>query len=300
VQTADTLLYWATCISKVSKQRLLANAKRVVNPLPIDKETDQKATVGAKKMRANLLRLGHIDSVGVSHYSIVPPMILRLESSGLLVGARWPKLIEDIRSCDADVEETIQPHGPSRIVLRNLENIEQKLSEKLKVEIVENRWLEVLSSLVPLRDIILKSDIGSLPTSCEVWQPNQPRKNRWKPIFNKQMDGLQRSRSKPHKWYWCDPKTKKIFQLDNTPEKYVGAAWLQLNNSRKLIFDPLKQIFKIPSIGFYLPLLIDRGLILCSGFLPTYENGYWCYPNIPLEMSKQVARILSTDLEILK
>lgn len=297
--SADMLLYWVSCVAKVSKQRLLANAKRVVNPLPLNKDIHQRTTVIAKKMRTNLLRLGHIDPVGPSHYSIVSPMILRIGSNWLLVGARWPKLIDDILAYGADIEEKAQPHGPSRIMLRNLEKIEQVLSMKLKIEIIENRWLEVMSSLVPLRNLIKESDCEPLPDSYEVWRPTEPKKNRWKPIFNQQMDGLHRSRAKPHKWYWQDPKTKKTYRLD-TPEKYVGAAWLQLKNSRKLVFNNHMQILKIPAIGFYLPLLLDRGLILCSGLLPTYENGYWCYQNISRDMSEQVARILSTDLEILK
>ncbi len=297
--TADMLLYWVSCVSKVSKQRLVANAKRVVNPLPIDKDTDQRRAVIAKKIRTNLLRLGHIDPIGSSHYSIVPPMVLRIGSNWLLVGARWPKLLGDISDCGADIEQKAQPYGPSRIMLHNLEKIEQVISKKLKIEIVENRWLEVMSSLVQLRDIIVKSDCEPLPASCEVWRPTEPKKNRWKPIFNQQMDGLHRSRVKPYKWYWRDPTTKKTYRLD-TPEKYVGAAWLQLKNSRKLIFNNQMRILKIPAIGFYLPLILDRGLILCSGLLPTYENGYWCYQNISKDMSEQVARILSTNLEIFR
>jgi hypothetical protein len=81
----------------------------------------------------------------------------------------------------------------------------------------------------------------------------------------------------------------------DSPERRSAAAW-SLVPDKHLGYSPRVRELMLPAIGFGLPLLIERALILSSGRLPELRDGDWKYCEVDPERAQHVARIVGARL----
>ena len=94
-----------------------------------------------------------------------------------------------------------------------------------------------------------------------------------------------------------------FLKLNNIQRKVPPewGAWLILRAFRepKLIYyKKEQQILQVKS-PLTLPLLANRCAVLCSGRVPEWKNGFYCYHNVPIEIASRIANSLNQQLEVL-
>ena len=78
-------------------------------------------------------------------------------------------------------------------------------------------------------------------------------------------------------------------------------AWLILRAFRKnklIYYNKGQQTLRVKS-RLSMPLLANRCAVLCSGRVPKWINGDYCYPNVPIEIASYIAKSLNQQLEVL-
>lgn len=94
-----------------------------------------------------------------------------------------------------------------------------------------------------------------------------------------------------------------FIKLNNVQRKAPRewSEWLILRAFRKsklIYFKKEQQILQVKS-PLTLPLLANRCAVLCSGHIPKWKNGFYCYPSVPNEIASRIAKSLNQQLEVL-
>ncbi len=93
-----------------------------------------------------------------------------------------------------------------------------------------------------------------------------------------------------------------FLKLNNIQRKVPPewGAWLILCAFRKnklIYYNKGQQTLRVKSRPS-MPLLANRCAVLCSGRVPKWINGYYCYPNVPIEIASRIAKSLNQQLEV--
>ena len=94
-----------------------------------------------------------------------------------------------------------------------------------------------------------------------------------------------------------------FLKLNNIQRKVPRewGEWLILRASRKnklIYYNKEQQTLQVKS-PLIMPLLANRCAVLCSGRVPKWINGDYCYPNVPIEIASRIAKSLNQQLEVL-
>lgn len=301
----ELLLRWASCFTEIRRPRIQAAAERLCVPNSAMCRNDprnRRYLEMAKRLTDNLIRLGHLEELARNSLRTVPSTFVPLSGKRhLIVGARSEKILNDFRANDVSVEivKGASLDDPDVWILEGNEEKVASVSQQFHVATCRNRWAEVLASLPTVSEILIGAQEETIPAEMERWNHDDSNK-RWTGKNVSADPGFYRTLRSPRQWYLRQKAGAPTVRLD-TPERRFAAAWLLSSNTEsKAFYNSEKSELVITTVGFRLPLLIDRGLILSSGRLPGYHSEKNTYVDIDTERARQVARILETKLEISK
>lgn len=305
MNSGDLLLRWASCFDELRVARVQLAARRLTLP-PEKLESDdprlESFLITAKRLSRNLIRLGHLEERTREVYRTVPPTVLLLSGDRhLLTGCRSDK----IRGKFSEAHGVSQPppvqqeYAPAAWYLEGNEKDVTAASERIGVHVCHDRWGEVLASLPPLSDVLAGASSTWVPEGIEKWNPlAYGNRAKWIQMSTSTEPGFYRTIQKPHQWYFRLTPELEALRLD-TPERQFAAAWLLRTGSTSVCYERESKILSITAIGFSLPMLVDRGLIMASGLLPKRTSKNYQYSRIDLERAQNVARILDTNLKVM-
>lgn len=302
----DLLLRWVSCFHELRLARVQAAAERLcVPPVHMDRDDPRRTQYvrSARRIARNLIRLAHVEESSPDRLLTVPPTILSLSTGRhILLGARSDSLLGDLSGAPGvtGMPPLAQPEGPVVHYLSGAEEAVVAAAERLKVTFARDRGGELLASLPRLSEILANAPQEGIPERTERWDPDAAiARSRWsRTRTGDHVPGVYRTLRKPHQWYQSPPKSGPSVRLD-TPERRVAAAWAFLREW-KLGYSPERRELSVPAVGFGLPLLVDRALILASGRLPEFGSRGWKYFEIDPDRAHHVARIVGTLLEEVK
>jgi hypothetical protein len=301
----ELLLRWASCYPELRTARLLSAAERLCAP-PVTMERDDPRMArylrAAKRLMRNLVRIGHLEELTAERLRTVPPTVIVQDNDRcLILGARSEALQEKLANVlGGGVLQSLPQHeGPS--VWRVHSDIETvtAAARTTGMTVAHDRGADLLASLPCVLETLRGAPAEAMPDKIERWDPDAPiGRPRWARVTaNGHTPGLFRTAWKPHQWYLRQSDAARPVRL-NTPERRVAAAWLLLSGKKRLQYSKSERVLSVPAIGIWLPLLLDRGLILASGRLPEQRSRQWDYFDIDPARARHAARILGTPLEV--
>lgn len=300
----DLLLRWVSCFAEIRAARVQAAAERLCAPPVTMGRGDPRLAPyirAAKRLTRNLLRVGHVEEQTKERYRTVPPTVVSLATGRhLLIGARTNALLDEYAMAPGVTVPPAAPQheAPSVWHLVGSDEAVARASEKVGVTVGRDRWGEVLASLPSLPDVLAGAPAEGIPDRVEQWNPKADRfRDLWQQVKSSAGVGIYRTVTKPHQWYLRPAPGAETVRLD-TPERRVAGAWRLLRGEVRIVYDRDGRTLAIPALGFSIPLLVDRGLIIASGRLPERQSRHWTYHDIDPWRARHVARILVAKLEV--
>ncbi len=302
---ADLLLRWVSSFTELRVARVRSAAERLHEPpAPID-PADPRMLVYRRRARwlaQNLLRLGHVEEASLERWRTVPPTLVWCSGGrGFLCGARSDDVRERlVRAPGVTMTLLPQHNAPEVWLVSGDRGTVAEAAVAASVHFAPERGGDLLAALSPLKDELARASSEGLPDAVERWNLEARRPvDRWKSVSGGSagLAGLYRTRQLPRHYYFRRSPGAPVVRLD-TPERRLAAAWRIASTRLSLGYCRSRLIFFVPSIGFGLPLLMDRGLILASGRLPTWADGAWAYFDIDPRRATDTARILGLKIKV--
>ncbi|MFA6126370.1 MAG: hypothetical protein WC699_03605 [Bacteroidales bacterium] len=267
-------------------------------------------------VRFNLQRLAHVefDPKASLEWRVVPPVLaltnIRDSAGGILCGARFPALNDRLNLLDGVVCDIQERNGmPDCIRLlaqdyKSLEVAAQMIGAAIQVQAPN----ALLSAIPPVDDP--KTWYQAEPPQGPGWTIEMfiPGKLCWtarNPIDNSHLEphdinnwhtGLYRFRMKYQHFYFLRWEGKTF----NVPVQVGKYAVIRQQRIHRLIwYTKESSTFSVP-VSCRPPLLIERALILCSGFLPQFDKKFnrFEYTNVPFETARLASKLLNQEIEI--
>jgi hypothetical protein len=303
---ADLLLHWVSSFPELRVARVRAAAERLHEPPARIDPADPRSLVYRHRLwrlAGNLLRLGHVEQAPLERWRTVPPTVVWCsDEQGYLCGARS----KDVRDRFGHARGVSVAPPASQYNAPEVWSVSgdcaavAEAAASAGVHITPERGADLLAALPPLSDQLSAAPTDGLPDSVERLDVEAKRRaDRWKPFASGSADtvGLYRTRRSPRHYYFRQAVDAPVVRLD-TPERRVGAVWQIAGARRSLQYCRSGRVLRMPAVGFGLPLLVDRGLILASGRLPTWADGGWEYHDVGLNRADDAARILGLRIEV--
>jgi hypothetical protein len=257
-----------------------------------------------QRVRFALQRLGHVEffaSEADQGWRIVPPAIaLRpgCESEGVLCGARTPNLLQALSSTQSiDVLVDTGPGIPDRILVRS-DSVHAMVSAvgQLGLLVQPDAPAVILSALPSVRDRTSWFPV-SIPDTPG-WRVHRfsPSRLGWRETVGTEAmaasRGLFRFLMKHQRFYYLRWRGRTY----RVPVQ-VGKYAVMRRQHRVLAYDAETQCVSIPA-ACRPPLLIERALVLCSGFLPRFDpsSGRLAYAAVPPDIARLAAQLLHQEM----
>ena len=270
--------------------------------LETDEEGEGPARVASdlpvyQRARFALQCLGHVEffsNQAEQGWRVVPPTLALLPGSpgeGLLCGARSPDLLERLAT-DFEIARTTSPGMPDRIAVRGSSEAVTIGATHLNLLVQEEASTAMLSAV---------------PGVCD------PRP--WSPAALPDTPGWTVHRFSSSRLRWAESTgrdaqmaTKGLFRFVMQYQRFYYLRWkgrsyrvpVQVGKyavMRKrrgvLLYDASRRALSVPAVGRP-PILIERALVLCAGFLPSFDPSLRRleYANVPPEITRLAARLL--------
>lgn len=301
----ELLLRWASCYPELRSARLLSAAERLcAPPVAMDRDDPRMAKYlrAAKRLTRNLVRIGHLEELSTERLRTVPPTAIVQENHRcLILGARSEALQEKLVNAFGKGALARLPQREGPTVWQMNANVEAltRAAQSLGMTLAHDRGADLLASLPCVRETLRAAPGEGMPDKVERWDPDAPHgRPRWARVSSDgDTPGLFRTTRKPHQWYLRQTDAARPVRL-NTFERRVAAAWLLVRGKRRLQYSINERVLSVPAIGIWLPLLLDRGLILASGRLPEQRSVQWDYFDIDSVRARHTARILGIQLKV--
>jgi len=265
-----------------------------------------------QRVRFNLERLGHVEFGATECYSdwrVVPPVLALCQHektfSGVLCGARTPKLLERIKNAanefafeatsQADCPDIVRMSAPQKELL-----VEAAKRANILCQI--DAPSTILSHL-PIVNAIKNWPHEPIPISGREWEVKQfmieKKIMKWRTVT------VQEANAASAQGLFCFTRFQSPqYFLRNGREtiRVPGAIgkYFILSHHRKRVlrYDRKKKLLSIPAICRP-PLLTERALILCSGFPAAVgrnrDQPILTYLDIPEEVAGITAEVLNQD-----
>ena len=247
-----------------------------------------------------LQRLGHVEfswnERGQGSWRVVPPTIALLPNrrdKGILCGARSPELparldhLEDIK-----VERTERAWMPLRITVHGDPVAVSRAATQTGCLVQEDAASAILAAVPAVRERAAWRQTEIPETSGWTVYRFSSAKHRWVDASANDAtttrNGFFRFVMMHQRFYylrWNGRSYKVPVQVG----KYV----VRRRKRGVLAYDSAPGVFSVPLI-FRPPLLIERALVLCSGFLPGFDSTSRrvTYAGVPSEVARLVAQLL--------
>ena len=255
-------------------------------------------------VRFALQRLGHVEFF--SHeidngWRVVPPAVAFLPGSngeGLLCGARSPALLEDLRGAgDVEVIGSEAPGMPQRLMLRGpSREVVAARARPLGFHMQTNAPNAILSAVPGARDHTTwhRTPIPETPG----WTIHRFSSSRlsWAEVAKadatKARTGLFRFIMKHQRFYYLRWQGRS-YQVPVQVGKYA----VMRQRRGILVYDSGTRVLSVPAVCRP-PLLIERALVLCSGFLPRFDPspGHVEYAHVPPDIARLSAELLQQEV----
>jgi hypothetical protein len=259
-----------------------------------------------QSVRLGLQRLAHVEfysSTAEADWRVVPPALAVHQEGdqwvGILCGARPPGLRHRIGSGTVTWESQAVPGMPDRIrlVAPDLATLETA-SKGAGVHIQANAPESLFAAIPPVDDprsrVPAKAPVApgwtieKFLTSTLRWTARDPTNER--DLESRDVDGcrtgLFRFRLKHQRFHYLRWRGK-MYSVGVQVGKYA-ILWHR-RVRRSLEYDPSRSLLLVP-VTCRPPLLIERGLILCSGLLPSLDRAT---RHLQYAVPRSVARLAS-------
>ena len=288
----DELLYYLSHLGKMPWVKF----KQGIGCLKIDNQNSKTDSFYLK----SLASVGHLeyDPAILDWVYVAPATLVETATANqyVLVGSRTPDLISKIEktvlSKGGEFCRIQEVDAPTTILLHDLTDVALSEIESMEIHI-SSEFSEKLSCILPnLRIDSFEPDTSMLNTPIEKFNVDT-----LKYVGNPSdiSDGLFRILDYGRYTYFL--------KLNNIQRKVPPewGEWLILRAFRKsklIRYKKEQQILQVKS-PLTLPLLAHRCAVLCSGRVPIWKNGFYCYPNVPIEIASRIAKSLNQQLEVL-
>ena len=287
----DELLYYLSHLGKMPWVKF----KQGIRCLKID---DQNSKTDSFYLKS-LASVGHLeyDPAILDWVYVAPATLVETATANqyVLVGSRTPDLISKVEkivlSKGGEFCRIPAADAPTTIFLRDLTeasiqeikgmgiHISRKFSAKLSCILPNLRLDSFDQDKSILNAPIEKFNIGSLK-----YEGNPPDVS----------EGLFRILDYGRYIHFL--------KLNNIQRKVPPewGTWLILRafrESKLIYYNKEQQILRVKS-PLTMPLLANRCVVLCSGRVPNWENGFYCYPNVPIEIASRIANSLNQQFEV--
>jgi hypothetical protein len=265
-----------------------------------------------QRVRFNLERLGHVEFGAMecdNGWRVVPPVLALSQHentvSGVLCGARTPKLLERIKNAANEFafEAASQADCPD-IVRMSAPQAELLVEAAKRADILcqLDAPTAILSHL-PIVDSIKNRPHESVPISGREWEVKQfmieKRIMKWRTAT------VQEANAASAQGLFCFIRFQSpqyFLRHGRETIRVPGAIgkYFVLSHRRKRVlrYDRKKKLLSLPAICRP-PLLTERALILCSGFPAmvslSRDQPILTYQDIPEEVAGMTAEVLNQD-----
>ncbi len=304
----NELLFWLSARHAGSWSQFRSAVEEIM-------ENDSNATSSPdgiplyQRMRFSLQQLAHVefDANGCESGWRVAPPVLALSPQkgcvlGILCGARLPELVRTLQEEAESVrfERYKGPEHPDVIrFLAEDTGILEALAGRIGVVVQRHASVSILSCLPRITDLYgWHAREAALPFGRD-WKVSRfeviRRRCRWVDSSveeaNKTRDGLFRfTRFQREHYLRLDGRTYRV-------GGQIGKFYQVVQRRRQLLrYDRATRQLTVPDICRP-PLLVDRALVLCSGFLPRYDSapGILTYKEVPAGIAGKTATILCQE-----
>jgi hypothetical protein len=309
--TTNELLFWLSARKEGSWPQFRTVIEALDLAAGVEATEEDASLAFHQRVRFNLERLGHVEFSAnqcKKGWRVVPPVLAlcqdEVKAIGILCGARTPKLLDRVERAanELDIERTPLGNCPDVFRIRALE------AEKL-IEGAERAGIfwqieapTALLSHLPKIDSLGIWRKEPLPSAGREWEVRKfvvdRRVMKWDTIT------LRDANRVGAEGFFCFTRFQRPqYYLRRGQETFrlpgaIGKYYL-LARRRVLSYDHKKRRLTLPAICRP-PLLVERALILCSGFLPetsvVHNRLRLTYRDIPEEVAGLAAEVLRQDL----
>lgn len=286
----DELLYYLSHLGKMRWEKFKQGFESL--------KRDNKNPKSVSYYLRPLTSVGHMeyDPVILDWVYVAPATLVETATANqyILVGSRTPDLVSKI-------EETVLSKGgkfyripevdaATTIFLRDLTELTIQKIEGMGIHI-SSEFSAKLSCILPnLQLDSFDEDKSILNASIEKFNTDTLRYDNNSSDIS---DGLYRILN-----YGRHIHFLKLNNIQRKVPREWG-EWLILRAFRKsklIRYEKEQQILQV-RWPLTLPLLLNRCAVLCSGHAPKWKNGFYCYPNVPIEIASRIAKSLNQQLE---
>lgn len=249
-------------------------------------------------VRFALERLGHAEFfTHEADWRVVPPtlaLLPELDSEGVLCGARSPGLLLALGGLsDVEVVASETPGMPRRILIRGASRrAVASAASRLGCHVQEDAPNAILSAVTSVRDeaVWKRTQIPETPGwTVHSFSPSQYN---WtaatRDVAASAGTGLFRFQMKYQRYYYL----RWHGETYSIPVQ-VGKYAITPLQRRILVYDQSTRVLSVPAV-YRPPLLIERALVLCSGFLARSNRSSKRleYTGVPAKVAYLAAQLL--------
>lgn len=297
----NELLYWLSAMGRGSWDLF----KRMCQALGFGANGDE-----ASRILRRLRLMGHVETYANSKKWIVSPpcLVERVaisdEKTYFLAGQRSQSLINGLKSNLVQVEAIPQPKSPDQIIVRladpkamSLVVEDIQLRQSINLRVVNNAALKMAAALPNLEEWIasLEEVYGIEPSlyTIQRWEQNRfieletlPRQSGFY-----QLERSEHTKYKSRSTLFYDAEQKRWLHGD-----WYGLRFLTLYQNDKVPFAFYDENSYSLAIDYHQrwPERYERALVLSSGTLPRYDDGWLVYEHV----SPHSAYLLTDKLKI--
>ena len=257
-----------------------------------------------QRISLELQRLGHCEfswnEQGQGSWRVVPPTIALLPNrrdTGILCGARSPDLLERLDDLeDIKVKRTERIWMPLRITVQGDPAAISHAATQAGCLVQDDAANAILAAVPTVRAQAAWRRTEIPETSGWTVHRFSSTKLRWvdasASVATTTRDGFFRFVMKHQRFYYLrwDGRSYKV-------PVQVGKYAVRRRKRGVLAHDSVSGAFSVPRI-FRPPLLIERALVLCSGFLPEFDSTSRraTYAGVPSDVARLVAQLLRQEV----
>ena len=308
--TADRLLLWLSAKGSGSWPQFRAAVERFYVSEQASwansEEEAESRVPGAdlpryQQARMSLQRLGHVEFLTENRWRMVPPVVALFSdetTQGLLCGARSREIIDNLDKLpDIEMQVSAVLGSPSRIVLRA--SSKKVLADRIRslgFHVQQAAPVAMLSTIPGIHDSHAWSEF-SIPGNPG-WDVHCFSKSvlLWKEVAQTKVakvhTGLFRF-TMGYRRFYCLRWRGCSYEVPVQAGKYA----VMRRKKGLIAYNGAQRVLSVPAI-MRPPLLIERALVLCSGFLPRFDPqaSRLEYDRVPLDVARLAAQLLCQEL----
>ncbi len=258
-----------------------------------------------RRIRLVMQQLGHVEFFArevENGWRVVPPTVAFLPDpagGGILCGARLPALLENLRQSDGVKVVTSQAEGmPERILISGASgDVVAGRARALGYRIQIAAPLAILSAVPGVRDPCTRTRYSMPENPGWTIERFSPSRLQWQEVnyttAAKARNGLFLFAMQP-KWFYYYLRWRGVSY--RVPRR-VGIYAVMRRRHRMLAYDAQRRTLSCPA-RCRPPLLVERALVLCSGFLPRFDGSTRRveYSEIPGDVARLAAQLLYQEV----